>query len=303
MKRGKVNLVVVGSVALDAIETPMGKRVDVLGGAATYACASASFFTRAGMVGVVGTDFPERERNRLKAFDMDLEGLQKVSGATFRWSGVYEADFINRRTLDTQLGVFEKFNPELPKEYQKASHLLLANIHPELQLHVLKQATGATFVAIDTMDLWINIAKAALVKVIKKATLLTVNDGEARLLTGKHHLRDCAEALLGLGLKYVVIKKGEHGALLFSKKGIVIVPAYPVRAVVDPTGAGDSYAGGFMGYLAAKGSGKFEDLVDGLWYGSVIASYGVEAFGLEVLEGLTRKKVEKRYGDLRKMVL
>jgi sugar/nucleoside kinase (ribokinase family) len=300
-KNKDVDLVVVGSVALDTIETPETRRKEVLGGSATFACAAASFFAKAGMVGVVGTDFPKQEHKRLRKYGIDLNGLQCVAGKTFRWSGVYEADFVNRRTLDTQLGVFADFKPLLPKAYRKAPYLMLGNIGPDLQMNVLEQAQGARFVAMDTMDLWLDIARAALMGVIKRVDMLMLNDAEARKLTGKFHLRDCAEAILKMGPKYVVIKKGEHGALFFSSKGIVIIPAYPIRKVVDPTGAGDAYAGAMMGYLAAHGSVKNKTIVDALRYASVVASFGVEAFGLDTLDGLTHDKIEKRRKELAKM--
>lgn len=300
-KAQAVELVIVGSVGIDAIATPLEARTEVLGGAASHACAAASFFATTGMVGVVGSDFPAKEEARLRAFGIDLEGLQHVPGATFRWSGVYEADFVNRRTLSTELGVFADFSPVLPARYRTAKHILLGNIGPELQLRVLDQAERAEFVAVDTMDLWIRIAQDALRAVIRRVTLLTLNDGEARLLTGAHNLRDCAQTLLAMGPRYVVIKKGEHGSLLFSKDGIVILPAYPVRQVIDPTGAGDAFAGACMGYLASRGAVALEDIVRGLLYGSVVASFGVEAFGLDALDSLTRPAIEARAAELRAM--
>lgn len=300
--QGALELVVVGSVGIDAIATPIEARTEVLGGAASHACAAASFFARTGMVGVVGTDFPDREEARLRAFGIDLAGLQRMPGATFRWSGVYEDDFVNRRTLSTELGVFADFRPELPQRYRAVRHLLLGNIGPELQLRVLEQATRAEFVVVDTMDLWIRIARDALLQVVRRATLLTLNDGEARMLTGRHNLRDCANALFALGPKFVVIKKGEHGALLFSQDGIVILPAYPVRAVVDPTGAGDTFAGACMGYLASRDAVGLDDIVAGLRYGAVVASFGVEAFGLDALGSLTMARIEERAAELRAMV-
>ena len=298
----KINLVVVGSVALDEIETPKARRTAVLGGAATYACAAASFFTRAGMVGVVGSDFPKRERKRLEAFDIDLQGLQCVEGATFRWSGVYEADFIQRRTLDTQLGVFADFAPQLPEAYREAEYLLLGNIMPVLQLDVLKQAKRARFVAVDTMNFWIDKTRDDLMKVIAHSTLLSLNDEEARLLTGKHNLRDCADAMLAMGPRFIVIKKGEHGALLFTKRRIAIIPAYLTRHIADPTGAGDTYAGAFMGCLAAQRSTREQDLIAALHTASVVASFGVEAFGLDRLEAITPRLIAARQRELRAML-
>ena len=301
MSRKNVDLVIVGSVALDTIETPEAKRKDVLGGAATFACAAASFFAKTGMVGVVGTDFPPKKRQRLQEYGIDLDGLQSVAGKTFRWSGVYEPDFVNRRTLDTQLGVFADFKPLLPAAYRKTPYLMLGNIGPDLQRNVLDQMQGTRFVAMDTMDLWINIARPALMDVIRRVDMITLNDSEARKLTGKFNLRDCAERILKMGPRYVVIKKGEHGALLFSSKGIVIIPAYPVCKVVDPTGAGDAYAGAMMGYLAAHDSVKHPTIVEALYRASVVASFAVESFGLDVLDALTSAKIERRRKELMKM--
>ncbi len=298
----KVQLVVVGSVGIDAIATPLESRTEVLGGAATHACAAASFFARTGIVGVVGSDFSGANDRVFSSFGIDLAGLQRAPGPTFRWSGVYEEDFVNRRTLSTELGVFADFRPELPEAYRAVRHLLLGNIGPELQLRVLNQALGAEFVAVDTMDLWIRIAQDALREVIRRATMLTLNDGEARLLTGRHNLRDCAADLLALGPRHVIIKKGEHGALLFTGDDIVILAAYPVREVVDPTGAGDTFAGACMGYLAAQGSVDREAIIRGLRYGSVVASFGVQAFGVESLTRLDLPGIEARVAELRAMV-
>lgn len=293
---------VVGSIGLDTITTRAERRDELLGGSVSYACAAASFFTRPGAVGVVGSDFPEAQFARYRHFGIDLAGIQQVPGATFRWEGVYDDDMINRRTLKTELGVFADFSPRLPESYRDAPFVLLGNIGPELQLHVLDQVRGQPFVAVDTMDLWINIAKPALLAVIERAQLLTLNDGEARLLTGRYNLRDCADALLAMGPRYVIIKKGEHGALLFSREGIAIVPAYPVRAVVDPTGAGDTYAGAFLGFLARGGRTDLPALREALLHASVVASFGVEAFSIERLESLTFAEITARVAELHAMM-
>ena len=297
-----VELVVVGSIGLDTIETPFETREEVLGGSVSYACAAASFFTRVGMVGIVGSDFPGEFLVLYDSLGIDISGLQRETGRTFRWSGVYEADMINRRTLSTELNVFETFSPELPAAYAEAPYFLLGNISPELQLRVLSQARSPRFVAADTMDLWINISRDALGEVISGVTMLTLNDSEARLLTGKHNLRRCAEEILSMGPEYVVIKKGEHGSVLFSRDGIFIVPAYPVTEVTDPTGAGDSFAGGFLGALAAAGLSGEKYLRRSLMYGSVVASFGVEAFSLERLSSLSRAEVDSRLNELTAML-
>jgi len=297
-----IDLVIIGSIGLDTIETKFDKREDLLGGSVSYACAAASFFTKTGMVGVVGGDFPEEYMDTYRSFDIDLDGLEKNEGGkTFRWSGVYEEDMINRRTLATELNVLETFSPELPESYRDAPFILLGNILPELQLHILTEARNPEFVIVDTMDLWINIAKESLIEVIGKVNMLTLNDSEARLLTGEHNLKTCAMKILDMGPDYVVIKKGEHGAMLVTRSGIFLVPAYPVDEVIDPTGAGDSFAGGFMGYLAGKGEVTDANVKEALLCGSVVASFGVEAFSLESLETLTSEQIEARLEELKSM--
>ncbi len=296
-----VDVVVVGSVGLDTVETPFERRSEVLGGAASYACAAASRFASTGLVGVVGEDFPDAAEGCLQGFGIDLRGLERRAGRTFRWSGVYEDDCVNRRTLRTELGVFESFDPVLPSAYRSPKCLLLGNIGPELQLRVLEQVGDVPFVALDTMDLWIRIAADALREVIGRVTFLTVNDAEARLLTERHNLLDCAERLLAMGPRHVVIKKGEHGALLFGAEGVRIIPAYPVRRLVDPTGAGDVFAGAALGFLAGADAVGWDSLTEALVHGSVTASFGVEAFGLEGLVPLTRAVIAERLGALRTM--
>ena len=296
-----VQLGVVGSIGLDTIETPDAKKEDILGGSVSYACAGASFFSPTGMVGVVGTDFPEPCMDVYRQFGIDLEGLQKAHGKTFRWSGVYEQDMNNRRTLATELNVFGKFMPELPGDYAKAPFLFLANISPELQLHVLSQAKSPRFVAADTMDLWINIALKPLREVISAVDLLTLNESEARLLSGENNLVKAAKKILGWGPKYVIVKKGEHGAMLFSATGIFVVPAYPLEVVHDPTGAGDTFAGGFMGALSEGGDVSEGAIRKAMGYGSVVASFGVEDFSLDRLQKLSRREIDHRVEAFRKL--
>lgn len=297
----RVQVVMVGSIGIDTIETPFSRQADVLGGSLSHACSAASFFARVGMVGIVGKDFPERYLRLYRRFGIDLAGLKRVAGKTFRWSGAYEADMINRRTLRTELNVFADFSPELPPEYRNAPFLLLGNISPELQLHVLSQARKPKFVVADTMDLWINTARAPLMKLIQRVHLLTLNDGEARLLTGEYNLKACAAKIMGWGPRYVVIKKGEHGAMLFSQSGVFLVPAYPVDKVVDPTGAGDSFAGGFVGWLAREGTASSHAVREALLCGSVVASFGVEAFSVDGLRTLTRRRIARRLAELERM--
>lgn len=302
MQTEDVKLVIVGSLGIDTIETPVTRREDVLGGSLTYACAAASFFVRTGMVGVVGTDFPEAFMAVYDHFGIDREGLQQVEGKTFRWSGVYEADMINRRTLATELNVFESFNPALPPRYRGAPYLMLGNIAPELQLRVLEQMDAPRFVLADTMDLWINIAREPLMEVIGRVDMLTLNDTEARLLTGEVNAVRAARSLLEAGPRYIALKKGEHGAMLFSREGTAIIPAYPLEAFEDPTGAGDTFAGGFMGALAGRDELGLGPIRDALLVGSTVAAFGVERFSLERLQELERREIMARLDELRSMV-
>jgi len=296
-----MKLIVVGSIGIDTIETPTEKHEEVLGGSCSYACVTAALFARTGMVGVVGTDFPQAFRDMYRKAGIDLEGLREAEGRTFRWSGVYEENMDNRHTISTELNVFEHFSPELPADYQEAPFVLLGNISPDLQLHVLDQVHHPEFVMADTMDLWIDIAQPALRQVISRVQALTLNESEARLLTGRQALIDAARELLAMGPDYVLIKKGEHGSMLFSEKGIFIMPAFPVQEVKDPTGAGDMFAGGLMGYLASIGQHDEAAMRKGILYGSVAASFGVEAFSLDHLDGLTRDDIEQRAHQLRDM--
>lgn len=301
-EKASVKLWIVGSIGIDDIKTRNADRKNLLGGSVPYSTVAASFFTKTGAVGVVGSDFPAAFDRRWQAFGIDLTGVQRQQGSTFRWACEYDDNMIERTTLKTELGVFASFMPELPAAYRTAPFVLLGNIQPELQMHVLKQADGAKFVALDTMNLWIETARPALLKVIRRVSLLTVNDGEARQLTGKWNLRECAEAILKMGPSYAVIKKGEHGALLFSKDGVFIVPAYPVRKLVDPTGAGDSYAGTFMGYLARAGRVSDGILRKALVHASAVASFGVEGFSLERFQKLSTPDIQVRVDELKSMV-
>lgn len=294
-------VVVVGSVGLDTIETPHARCEEVLGGSASYACAAASFFSEVGMVGVVGTDFPKPFHQLYRKFGIDTAGLQVKPGKTFRWSGVYEQNMDHRRTLATELNVFADFSPELPAAYRTAPFLFLGNIAPGLQRHVLAQVRKPRFVLLDTMDLWINVAKAELLDVIKRVTMLTLNESEARHLTGEHGLVKAARHLLKMGPRYVLIKKGEHGSILFSSTGIFLMPAYPLEEVSDPTGAGDTFAGGFMGALAAGGSISEQAIRRAMASGSVVASFGVEGFSLDRLRKLNKRQLDARLRLFRRM--
>ncbi len=297
-----VDVVIVGSIGIDTVETPHDRRESILGGSASYACAAASYFTRVGMVGVVGTDFPKAYHNRYKKFGINTEGLQVVPGQTFRWSGVYEANMDNRRTLSTELNVFASFSPKLPESYRSAPFLFLANISPSLQMHVLDQVKRPRFVMLDTMDLWINTARDALRDVIRRVDMLTMNEFEARHFTGQHSLISAARQLLKLGPKYVCIKKGEHGSILFTRDSVSLLPAYLLENVQDPTGAGDTFAGGFIGSLAKGGVINKKAIVRAMLYGSVAASFGVEDFSLDRLVKLKRPQIEQRVRQFQRML-
>lgn len=301
-KKSSVDLVIVGSIGLDTIETQTERQVDVLGGSASYACVAAAQFAKVGMVGVVGTDFPASARRLYRKFGVNTEGLQVEPGQTFRWSGVYEANMDNRRTLSTELNVFANFSPHLPESYRSAPYLFLANIAPALQLHVLDQVKQPRFVLLDTMDLWINVAKEQLIEVIGRVDMLTLNESEARHLTGEHGLVKAARALLKMGPAFVCIKKGEHGSILFSKKGIFLMPAFPLESVKDPTGAGDTFAGGFLGALAKSGKTDEASIRRAMMYGSVVASFGVEAFSLGRLARLKAAEIQQRIQQFKKML-
>ena len=294
-----INLTIVGSIGIDTIETPTEKREEILGGSVSYACAAASFFTQAGMVGVVGTDFPQHFRDIWTRMNINLDGLQTQEGKTFRWSGIYEANMDNRTTLSTELNVFESFSPNLPETYRDAPYLFLGNIHPALQLHVLEQVHTPRFVLIDTMDLWINIAKEELTQVIGKCDMLTLNESEAQLFTGEHSLMQAAKALIELGPNYVLIKKGGNGSMLYSRDDLFLLHAYPLDTFADPTGAGDSFAGGLMGALAASGKNDAEAIRQAMVYGSVVASFGVEEFSLDRLQRLDRNQIDQRLNQFR----
>ncbi|GAG14749.1 unnamed protein product, partial [marine sediment metagenome] len=254
-------------------------------------------FEKVGMVGVVGADFPDAYTDVYRHFGIDMEGLQKANGKTFKWSGVYEADMKNRRTLSTELNVFADFRPSLPQSYRSSPFLFLGNISPDLQLHVLDELDEPQFIVADTMDLWIKTTKDSLLQMISRVNMLMLNDEEARMLSNEHNIVKAARKILELGPEYVVVKKGEHGAILFSRSSTFMVPAYPLEDVRDPTGAGDTFAGGFMGAVAKNGDVQFESIRTAMLYGTVLASFGVEAFSLDRLISLKRKDIEARLAE------
>jgi len=298
-----VSILVVGSIALDTIETPTDRREEVLGGSATYFSLAASQFNPVLLVGVVGTDFPQEGIKLLKSHDIDLTGLQQVEGKTFRWSGRYHEDVNIRDTLNTQLNVFESFSPEIPEQYKSASHLFLANIHPSLQLEVLSQVTSPRVVIADTMNLWIESSPDQLREVIARTDIFLLSDSEARQLTEESNLLLAARRLLAWGPKHIIIKKGEHGAMLVNEDGIFFAPGYPLETVVDPTGAGDVFAGGLTGYLSKAESITDHRLRQAIIYGSALASYNVEDFGPERLKDLTLTDIKKRVTQFKSLTI
>jgi len=297
MSDNKPSVLVVGSVAVDWVITPRAEREESIGGAATFFSMAASYLSDVRLVGVVGDDFPKQGLADLKSRGVDLDGLEvNAEGKTFRWKGKYHDNMNGRDTLDTQLGVFEAFDPKLPEHYQDTQYLFLANIVPALQLKVLEQMrTRPKLVGLDSMDLWINIAREDLVKVIGKVDVLTINEEEAMLLTGEHNLVKAAKAIRGMGPDSLVIKRGEYGALLFHDEEIFSAPALPLEDVVDPTGAGDSFAGGFMGYLARGVEPTGQNLRTAMIYGSVLASFNVEGFSYDTMKDLSIEKIQARF--------
>jgi sugar/nucleoside kinase (ribokinase family) len=289
-----MSLLVVGSVALDSIETPFGKVRDAVGGSATFFSAAASLFTPIQLVGVVGDDYPMDELAFLRDRDVDMSGLAQASGESFRWSGIYSFDLNSRETLETRLGVFAEFKPVIPPSFRKAEWLFLGNIDPELQLEVMQQVERPKLVACDTMNYWIEGKNAALLELLGHIDLLMVNDGEARQLSGEHNLMKAARWIQARGPSMVVVKKGEHGAILFARDFTFFAPGFPLEEIFDPTGAGDAFAGGFVGYIARAGVLDQVHLRRAMIYGSAMGSFAVERFGLDRFKDLTTDEIRER---------
>jgi len=294
-----MSIVVVGSVAFDAIETPFGQTEKIVGGSATYFSVASSFFTPVQLVAVVGEDFGSEEMKIFDKGNIDTAGLQRVDGKTFFWSGAYGYDLNIAETRDTQLNVFADFKPNLPDQYRDAGVVFLANIDPELQLEVLEQVRHPRLVAMDTMNYWITSKRDALIEVMSKSDLVFINEGEARQLTNEANLVVASQRVLDLGPKIVVIKRGEYGVLMVSEKKIFAAPAYPLENVFDPTGAGDSFAGGFLGFLASCRDFDDRELRRATIYGSVVASFVVEAFGLGRVLEITREEIDARFAEFK----
>ncbi len=291
------DLLTVGTVAFDSIETPYGKAEMVIGGACTYASYAASYYTdKINLVSIVGDDFPEDEMTSLRDRGVDLKGLEiKENSKSFFWAGKYHENMNKRDTLTTDLNVLDDFNPILPDRYKSSKYVMLGNITPELQTQVLDQLDGSQkLIAMDTMNFWMDIAWDELMKVISRVDVLTINDEEARQMSGEYSLVKAAHKIYNMGPKFLVIKKGEHGALLFAEDQIFFAPALPLAQVFDPTGAGDTFAGGFMGYLASSDDTSFENVKRAVIHGSAMASFCVEEFSIKRLKNLTDKEVKKR---------
>lgn len=298
-----MSLLVVGSVALDSVETPTDRRDDVLGGSAVFFSYAASYFSPVRLVGVVGEDWPAEHTRLLQARSIDTSGLHVVRGGkTFRWRGKYLPNMNDRETLEVHLNVFEKFDPVLPDEYRRCKFLFLANGSPIVQMKVLEQVPDATLRVADTMDLWINIQRDELMALLKRLDGLVLNDSEARLLTDDENLVRAGHKVREMGPRFVVIKKGEHGAMFFSEHETYVMPAYPTPDVIDPTGAGDSFAGGMMGYLAERGNFEPRTLKEALAYGTIVASFTVEDFSLDRLERIGRPDLDRRMQEYRHML-
>ena len=299
-----MSVLVVGSVALDSVETPFGKAEQVLGGSGTFFSASASHLAPVQLVGVIGTDYPIDDlRSALASRPIDLSGLECADGASFRWRGRYRHDLNMAETLETHLGVFSNFRPKIPDKFRSAPFVFLGNIDPRLQLEVLEQVAKPKLVACDTMNFWIESRRPDLMALLEQVDLITLNDAEARQLTDEYNLVRAARWIMQRGPRHVVIKKGEHGAFMFTQENIFFAPAYPLESVFDPTGAGDSFAGGFMGYLARSGDLSEANLRRAVVYGSAMGSFAVEKFSIDRLLEITPDDIRRRVADFHRLVV
>lgn len=289
------SILVVGSVAFDSLKTPFGVADEILGGSATYFSVAASYFAPVNVVAVVGSDFPEKHFDVFRKHKVDISGLVQVPGRTFRWKGEYGYDLNEARTLDTQLNVFETFKPEIPEAFKACQYVFLGNIDPELQLSVLDQVSGPRVVACDSMNFWIKGKLEAVKKTIARVDILIINDTEARMLADEPNLVKAAGKILAMGPKTLIVKRGEYGVLMFNGKSVFGAPAFPLEDVFDPTGAGDTFAGGFMGALAQAGEINERVFRRSIIFGSVMASFNVEKFGLQRLTDLTREEIDGRF--------
>ena len=299
-----MTVLVVGSVALDSVETPFGKADHVLGGSGTFFSASASHLAPVQLVGVIGNDYPIDDlRKAFARRPIDLSGLEQQDGASFRWRGRYRHDLNMAETLETHLGVFSNFRPKIPEQFRNAPFVFLGNIDPRLQLEVLEQVSKPKLVACDTMNFWIESRRPDILRLLERVDLITLNDAEARQLTEEFNLVKAARWIMARGPKHVLIKKGEHGAFMFTSDSIFFAPAYPLESVFDPTGAGDSFAGGFMGYLARTGDLSEANLRRAVVYGSAMGSFAVEKFSVQRLLEITPNDIQRRVADFHKLVV
>ncbi|HVE33362.1 MAG TPA: PfkB family carbohydrate kinase [Gemmatimonadaceae bacterium] len=299
-----MTVLVVGSVALDSVETPFGKADHVLGGSGTFFSASASHLAPVQLVGVIGNDYPIDDlRKAFARRPIDLSGLEQQDGASFRWRGRYRHDLNMAETLETHLGVFSNFRPKIPEQFRNAPFVFLGNIDPRLQLEVLEQVSKPKLVACDTMNFWIESRRPDILRLLERVDLITLNDAEARQLTEEFNLVKAARWIMARGPKHVLIKKGEHGAFMFTSDSIFFAPAYPLESVFDPTGAGDSFAGGFMGYLARTGDLSEANLRRAVVYGSAMGSFAVEKFSVQRLLEITPSDIQRRVADFHKLVV
>lgn len=296
------HLLVIGSVALDTVTTPKGHSNEILGGSASYFSISASFFTYVNLVATVGRDFPDSHRKTIESFGVDVRGLEVKNGKTFRWTGSYGDDLNCARTIETQLNVFSEFRPDIPPEYEKSGYVFLANIDPGLQLHIFNKLKSGKFVGCDSMNYWIEHKNPELKKLLKKVSIVFLNDMEAKMLSGETNILKAGKCLISLGPKFAIIKRGEFGSVLFSKDFIFIAPAYLLDNIRDPTGAGDTFAGGFMGFLASQNKINRKNIKCALLYGTTMASFSVQDFSINTFLSLQKKDIEKRFTSFKKII-
>lgn len=296
-----MGILVVGSVAFDSVETPFGRAEDVLGGSATYFSTAASYFSDVSLVAVVGSDFHDEHVSFLKSRDIDIKGLQRVEGRTFRWKGRYEYDLNEAHTLETHLNVFERFSPQIPNEYRAVPYVFLANIDPDLQWNVLEQVENPKLVACDTMNFWITGKPDSLKRLLSRVNIFVINESEARQFAGEPNLVKAAKKIMSYGPATLIIKRGEYGALMFNGSSVFSAPAYPLESIFDPTGAGDSFAGGLMGYLANTDNLSDDGIRQAIIIGSVMASFNVEDFSLNRMKTLTLKEISERYKEFKRL--
>ncbi len=297
-----IDVLIVGSIGLDSIETPFGKILNTLGGSAVYSSIASSFFAKTGIVGVIGTDFPQEHLDLMKRRGIDLKGIEKKEGKTFRWQGKYEFDLNKAETIKTELNVMQDFQPDIPEEYKQAKYVFLGNIDPETQLNILEQIKEPELVVNDTMNFWIKNKESLVKKVVKEVDIALMNDGEARQLFTTTNLVKAAKEILKLDSDYAIIKKGEHGSVMFTKNSHFSLPGYPLEDIKDPTGAGDSFAGALIGYLAKENKVNEENIRRAMVYGSILASLEAEGMGVTNMNFINQFKIKGRFEEFKRIV-